>query len=166
MTAHSISADEFASHSRKFVAWCETKHVEESDEHFRSEAQRLIAMLYAVGCGLELVPFMDWPDIPDLTKSQLDGVAANLARLPFRHYWSVFVPSEIGDGIAEPSCGDLLDDFLDIYRDIRHGLMLFDSGHSIGAVYHWHQMFSHWGHHVLDALSALHSYDPESSNTI
>lgn len=163
MTFDSASANEFARHARNFVEWCNLKHSEESDEAFRKEALRLIAMLYATGCSLTEVAFVNSPDFPDLSKSRLDSVAANLARLPFRNYWSVFTPSEIVE--EKPGCGDLLDDFLDMYRDMHDGLLLFDAGHTQAAAYHWNQMFFHWGHHAVDALSALHSYDPKSNYT-
>ena len=166
MPVNSDSTNEFAARARQFVNWCDAKHTEESDTRFRFDAQRVIALLYAAGCDLLEVQFQDSPDLPNLTKAQLDEVAANLARLPFRHYWSISMPSEMEEEKPEPGCGDLLDDFLDIYRDLRHGLLLFDTGHTQGAAYHWHQMFFHWGQHAVDALSALHSYDSESNNTV
>ncbi|WP_160118379.1 DUF5063 domain-containing protein [Bacillus sp. V59.32b] len=52
----------------------------------------------------------------------------------------------------------LTDDILDIYQDVKEGLILFESNDRNEAIWHWNFSFStHWGSHVVDALRALHS---------
>ena len=71
------------------------------------------------------------------------------------HYWMVFDPYDMAD--HEPVVGDLTDDLLDIYRDLRRGLDILNERDSLGdAVLEWNVHFTHWGHHAVDALCALH----------
>lgn len=84
------------------------------------------------------------------------------------HYWTVFDPFEL----EEPVAPILQDDFADIYKDLKNGLVIFDRGSERGvvdAVWQWRFDFeNHWGRHVVEALRALHHviYDyrlPEGS---
>ncbi|MNT90328.1 hypothetical protein D3C72_2312100 [compost metagenome] len=53
--------------------------------------------------------------------------------------------------------GDLGDDLMDAYQDIRAGLLLFDEGRARDALWHWSFMHRvHWGRHATSALHALH----------
>jgi hypothetical protein len=80
--------------------------------------------------------------------------------LPFQYYWEVFTPTKI-ESERDPVCGDLFDDFMDIYGDLIQGLWLYERGHIEAAVFSWRQMFGiHWGRHAVGALNALHSYEP------
>jgi hypothetical protein len=55
-----------------------------------------------------------------------------------------------------PVTGLLSDDLLDVYRDLRRGLQLYDAGHIEVAVWEWKFHFDHhWGNHAVDALRAL-----------
>jgi hypothetical protein len=72
---------------------------------------------------------------------------------PFEIYWDVFDPYEL----SEPVAGSLSDDLLDVYRDLRRGLALWEAGKDGGAVWEWRFHFdAHWGNHATDALRALH----------
>jgi hypothetical protein len=71
----------------------------------------------------------------------------------FDTYWGVFDPYKLD----EPVAGSLSDDLLDVYRDVRRGLALWESGHDASAIWEWRFSFeSHWGDHAADALRALH----------
>lgn len=67
-------------------------------------------------------------------------------------YWEVFDPYEE----APLVCGSLSDDLLDVYRDLRRGLLIYDAGKVGSAVWEWKFHFTnHWGDHAVDALRAL-----------
>jgi hypothetical protein len=84
--------------------------------------------------------------------------------LPLQYYWEIFAPSDL-KGDKEPVCGDLFDDFLDIYADLTDGLWLYDRQHFEMAVFTWRLMFGvHWGRHAVSAMHALHSYEPEDAD--
>ena len=71
----------------------------------------------------------------------------------FENYWDVFDPYKLDEAVA----GSLSDDLLDVYRDVRRGLALWESGHDASAIWEWRFSFeSHWGDHAVDALRALH----------
>jgi hypothetical protein len=68
-------------------------------------------------------------------------------------YWEVFDPYELADPVA----GSLSDDLLDVYRDVRRGLALWEARQHANAIWEWRFFFeSHWGDHAVDALRALH----------
>lgn len=71
----------------------------------------------------------------------------------FETYWEVFDPYKLD----EPVAGSLSDDLLDVYRDVRRGLALWESRHDASAIWEWRFLFkAHWGEHAVDALRALH----------
>jgi len=66
--------------------------------------------------------------------------------------------SEVFDPCVDesPVCGALSDDVLDIYADLRRGLVTYDEGRLGSAVWEWEFHFDHhWGQHAVDALRAL-----------
>jgi hypothetical protein len=70
-------------------------------------------------------------------------------------YYEVFDPTKDREAIF----GSLADDLADIYRDLKEGLVVHDAGlappHDI--IWEWRfGFYSHWGHHAIDALRALH----------
>ena len=57
-----------------------------------------------------------------------------------------------------PVSGCLDDDILDIYRDIKSGLILYEQGKHTEAIWEWKVGFEiHWGEHATSAIRALHS---------
>jgi len=75
-----------------------------------------------------------------------------------QYYWEVFDPY-----VEEPPVkGSLSDDLLDVYRDVRRGLLLWDHNAPQAAIWEWRFSFGvHWGNHAIDALRALHrAYNP------
>lgn len=68
-------------------------------------------------------------------------------------YWLVLDPYRR----EAPVAGSLSDDLIEIYREIRDGLALWDTSHAADAIWAWRFGFeSHWGTHAIDALRALH----------
>jgi hypothetical protein len=77
--------------------------------------------------------------------------------LPFNYYSDFYSPAKVAE--EKPVTGDLADDLADIYRDIKKGLDLYETGHVTEALWDWNQSFhSHWGRHATSALHALHAY--------
>ena len=73
---------------------------------------------------------------------------------PHEIYWEVFEPYHLD----EPVCGSLTDDILDIYGDVKEGILLYERNEHIEAIWHWKFNFdTHWGHHAVDAIRVLHS---------
>lgn len=72
------------------------------------------------------------------------------------HYREVFDPYE--SATESPVTGSLADDFADIYRDLRDGLVNWRAGRTGDALWDWRFGFeSHWGAHATGALRALHA---------
>lgn len=57
-----------------------------------------------------------------------------------------------------PVTGCLEDDIIDIYSDIKKGLILFEQGLIVNAVWEWRfGLEIHWGEHATSAIRALQS---------
>lgn len=159
MTGHPKEIDAFASQVREFMAWCQSTHVDKSAEEMQREALQQLSRLYAAALVLPGVDYKPAPDPPDRSPDERERLAANLRPLPFQHYWEVFTPTDHED--HEPVCGDLFDDFLDIYADVAGGLWLYERKHYEAALFSWTMLFGvHWGRHVVSAMHALHSFEP------
>lgn len=81
-------------------------------------------------------------------------------------YWMVFDPVDPDDHESIPHT--LADDLSDIYRDLKQAS--FESGYELSADELWSLRFNfetHWGHHAVDALTAIHSMllGPHASET-
>lgn len=68
-------------------------------------------------------------------------------------YWEICDPYDDEPRVA----GELTDDIIDVYKDVRRGLSFWEKGDLADAVWEWRFSFeSHWGDHAIDALRALH----------
>ncbi|HME37093.1 MAG TPA: DUF5063 domain-containing protein [Candidatus Sulfotelmatobacter sp.] len=70
-------------------------------------------------------------------------------------YWQVFDPTTDKEAV----CGTLADDFADIYRDLKEGLILNEKhlARPEDLIWEWRlSYFSHWGKHAIDALLTIH----------
>ncbi len=142
---------EFAATARSFCDWCEGP----SDTVTDRSAAYWLARLYSEALRLpDVGQENDW-GIPELPTQGLEKAKANLACFWGRYYREFSDPApELSD---QPGMGDLGDDLMDTYNDIRAGLVLFDAGREIDALWHWSFMHRiHWGRHVTGALYALH----------
>jgi hypothetical protein len=70
----------------------------------------------------------------------------------------VFDPTKNNDVL--PVCGDLLDNLLDIYKDLKESILLYDNSKSTelgNAVWTFKWNFeNHWGDHCINAIYAIH----------
>lgn len=89
----------------------------------------------------EEVPNLDIP-VPQIEFSQ------------YNDYWKVFDPYQF----EEPVAVSLTDDILDIYKDVKRGIHLYEKDEYIEAVSEWKINFEiHWGSHAVDSIRVLHS---------
>lgn len=69
-------------------------------------------------------------------------------------YWEVFDPYYLD----KPVRASLSDDILDIYKDVKRGLLLFEKNKFTNAIWQWKFNFEiHWDSHAVDAIRVLHS---------
>jgi hypothetical protein len=161
MSQHPPDVDHFAIQVRSFLAWCHAGHTGKTAAKMQLEALQQLAQLYSAALRLPRADFLPAPEPPSQTEEERRQLAANLRQLPFQYYWKVFTPTDMDEKEREPVCGDLFDDFLDIYGDVAAGLWLYDRKHFEAAEFSWSQMFvAHWGRHAVSALHALHSFEP------
>jgi Domain of unknown function (DUF5063) len=142
---------DFAATARGFCLWCEDDRAERTDACVAS----WLARLYGFGVVLPSVDSDNEDGLPDLPADVLARVQANLASFNGRYYREVFDPAPDLDD--EAVMGDIGDDLLDTYKDVRRGLMLFDDGDVAEALWQWSFLHRiHWGRHCAGALLALH----------
>lgn len=143
------ASDSFVTHARRFCEFIE-RASELPVEQRLLTARAILLELYPAALRLPLLESPDGveagPD-PDPPRGW-DGFGE------LDSYWEVFDPYEQSEAVT----GSLSDDLLDVYRDLRRGLALWDGGAPrAAAVWEWRFSFeAHWGDHVVDALRALH----------
>lgn len=127
---------------------------------------RALAALYAAAAtmeeGGEAYGDVDLDVAYALTDERLRAVQTGLVQTfgARRYYWlrhdPVFPQGEPGEMV----CGDLVDDFLDIFRDVAPALAAWESGADRldDIAFEWcgAPFRTHWGVHASMALHALH----------
>ncbi len=145
-------------------------------EKFYKESRASLANLYHTALQLEEVELVysgPESEFDEIDKTKLAGknknLISNLGKACF--YWEVFDPTyaeqdgkpesgwEITD--KEPSQGWLVDDFGDIYLDLKEELTKIDDIGTDEAIEDalWQLKFgfnTHWGIHCINAMRALH----------
>lgn len=137
----------FVAAANRFCEFVETASSVKNVSERLHVGRRFLANLVAAGAALPLV---------EATTDEVllwDGSPPDWPGFgPHDFYWEVFDPYVDEERVA----GSLSDDFLDIYRDLKRGLMAFDRGQTQDAVWQWRFHFDHhWGEHAVDALRAL-----------
>ncbi len=161
----SFDVDRFILAARNYVAWCESPHIDDDPDEFRLATLSRLAELYAAAQGLPDVPADDGPDVPEEERPGLrDELMANLAPMPFQLYWETLDPTNLSE-IDNTGCGDIFDDLLDIHSNISDGLWLLDQGYRNDAIWNWRLLYFHWGEHAINAMRALHLYEPVAKLT-
>ncbi len=113
-----------------------------------------LARLHAAALLLPPVEPDNEEGIPELPTEMLAAAERNFKPFAGSFYRVVFDPSPMNTD--EPVLGDLGDDLLDIYKDIKAGCILRQQGRSDEALWHWSFMHQvHWGQHAVGALAAL-----------
>jgi len=151
MKNRALSVAEFEGVARAYCAWCEGAQGERTD----SRAASLLCQLYAAALALPEAPPENEQGLPDIPPIALDSARTNLSSFAGRYYREFFDPEPTLDD--EPVMGDIGDDLLDIYKDIRAGLVLYEREEVEEALWHWSFLHRiHWGRHVVGAMFALH----------
>lgn len=141
---------EFAQLADGFCTWCESGALGAAPEQAIS---RWFAQLYAGGLQLsEVEAEAGAPE--NIAPNTSDGEAA-ISNLRGYYYREVFDPHP---HLNEEVCvGNIGDDLLDVYKDIKRGLELYRQGFPLAAEWEWAFNFRvHWGRHAAAALLALH----------
>ncbi len=137
---------------RRYCAWAEAPAEQQTED--LTIAQRLLAELHLSVLGL---PTLDCGDDVDdeVSHDEWKIVLQRFQGLPVDLYWDVFDPLEED----APGLNSLADDLADIYRDLKDGLVLYEGGKHLRAVWEWRFRFQiHWGAHLTGAQRAIHSY--------
>lgn len=136
----------FVEHARAYCAFVEHPVA----ENWSRSAAQLLASLYAGALSLDAVD----PGTLDVEALELPPAPTSISAAP--PYWMVLEPLAMEQD-AVIGVGDLKDDLLDVYRDIRKGLAALDADPAT-AQWYWRMMFdAHWGAHASDALRILHA---------
>jgi hypothetical protein len=141
----------FVAAARGFCAWCEGSEGVLSN----SDAAYWLGRLYAEATRLPEVAPETEEDLAEIPAAALAKAKANFVPFWGRYYRKCFDPAP--ESSEEPVIGDLADDLLDTYLDVRRGLALFEAGEENDALWHWSSSHrTHWGQHAAGALYALH----------
>lgn len=93
----------------------------------------------------------------ELENDEVTEVDISVPQINFNqydYYWEVFNPYDL----EEPVGASLSDDILDIYKDVKKGILLYEKYEHIEGIWEWKFGFEiHWGSHAVDAIRALHS---------
>lgn len=148
---HLVAAVQFAELAREFSNWVEQTML--AEEHEVSVA-RWLARLHAAALALPEVDSGYCDGLPEIQDAHFQAARANVAWFSGMYYRECFDPDPL---LAdEPVLGDVGDDLLDTYQDIKRGLLHFDRSEPIEALWFWsfnHQI--HWGRHAVGAMYAL-----------
>jgi uncharacterized protein DUF5063 len=136
-------------------------------EQWLREALFALSQLYATAHALPDVSIEDNAlDVPDEMRMNhtewsmlFQRIQEILGHQDF--YWAYFDPTEPRDTKDEATCGSLADDLADIYRDVKPGLLVWETQNDeylASVVFDWKQpnFESHWGVHAVSAMRALH----------
>jgi hypothetical protein len=148
----STATTAFATLAREFCAWCEAPSL---GAGAATRAAAWIAHLHAAALALPDVDSRHFEELPEPPDAALRRARANLHAFDGWFYREVFDPDPLRDD--KPVMGDVGDDLMDIWLDVRQGLIRFDRGQVREALWHWSYLHRiHWGRHAVGALFALH----------
>ncbi|MDM5180781.1 DUF5063 domain-containing protein [Massilia sp. DJPM01] len=146
----------FVESVRAFCQWAEGDLLPGDAQ--MSIARRHLAHLYAQALDLPQRE-CDWgDDAAAISHEAWSAMFKRFGALPVNYYSECANPLDVPCG--ETMIGDLADDLADIWRDLKHGLPLFDGGAADAAVFHWREHFIiHWGSHAASALNVLQYWE-------
>lgn len=164
-------ADAFAVAAARACAWLEilpNRDPRESDVAFalRQAREPLVHFAEVFRPGFELASWSfeavaaldEFDGLEPMAPSDLLHAEERYRALPFSYYRDIDDGHRV-DFDSEPTLGDLCDDALDIWRDLRGPLALWNAGHRDIAAWYWKLHFeSHIGKHLVHAMQALHEF--------
>jgi hypothetical protein len=145
--------------ARSYCSFIET--TDTTGQEFLKGLQALLLPLYQQATTLAWTTLDHEKEFNEkLSKEEFEKIVNSISEKigENRYYWEVFDPTN--DKATEATCGDLVDDICDIYKDLKYGLMIFDLGTSASqedAVWNFKFGFEkHWGRHAICALKTIH----------
>ncbi|PKP02336.1 MAG: DUF5063 domain-containing protein [Bacteroidetes bacterium HGW-Bacteroidetes-6] len=168
------STTDFLNAARQFVTLMENGDLDQ--EEFHKDSHKALSELYRTALELETIelihssPESEFKEIDhDELRKMNKNLISNLGKDCF--YWGILDPTyteedgkpglgwKISD--KEPTQGWLVDDFADIYADLKEELTKIDQIGTDEAIEDalWQLKFGfnhHWGNHCIDAMRVLH----------
>ncbi len=162
--AYLISKDfrSFLESTQKYCTFIES-FVSQDSVSFLVLTHRHLLNLYQGAITLQSFGFERDIMVEDPTSEsfQKELVVLTTSRLsPYRYYWHQFDPvKESKDDLV---CGDLVDDLVDIYKDLKNALRVYTAkkpGAKNVALIDFKNSFNyHWGRHCINALYGIHYF--------
>jgi hypothetical protein len=155
MKPPSADLESFSKAAAGFCAWFESSDL---GPWPKKSAAAWLAHLHAAALALpERGPEND-EDFPEIPHGPGSQVHKTVALFSGHYYRTVFDVDP--RNTEDPVVGEVGDDMLDTYLDIKRGLHFYQQGLHEEALWHWSFMHRlHWGKHALGALTALHAED-------
>lgn len=164
------STTNFLQCAREFIALLELDNIDSKE--FYKRAHTALANLYASGQKLDEIELTYSRAEKNFDRDELfeNKHAYKISDLGGQtYYWEVFDTNYDKD--ADPVQGWLVDDFADIYRDLKIELNKIDKFGTNEAIEDalWIMKWSfknHWGQHCVSALRAFHFLDDDGNHVI
>jgi hypothetical protein len=156
------STQNFLEAARQFIKLVENR--KDKKELFYTSSHKALTNLYSAGLNLESVKLEysnEDSNFKGVDKKNLieqnNNLISNLGM--DSTYWEVFDP--IYQESKEPTQGWLVDDFADIYSDLKEEIYKIDEVATDESIEDalWslkHGFNHHWGNHCIDAIRAMH----------
>lgn len=143
----------FVDNARRYCEFCEEAHAYQLGERFLRGAI-LMANLYTAGLFLPELPTpeeREFPNVPDLREFPGFDELTLYWQVPDAYEWGAPVVASLSEAVVN------------IYRDVKRGLIIFDLGYEAGdeaqvqlATWDWqHHMERTWANLAVDSLRAL-----------
>jgi len=160
-----IATIEFQEFIKSCRSYCEIleRNEEIDSTEFLIAVQNLLTQLYAKAVNFRTVELETDVEFKreiekEKFKKIMNRTSENIGQNQL--YWTIFDPTENVFGNEPPVMGDLLDDLMDIYQDIKRELLVLDIDtveSRESAVWGSNFLFwNHWGLHAIDAMRTIH----------
>ena len=150
---------EFTAQARTYCSFIEDGHAPNS-WIFAQRCLTQLLCLYHLALQLPEIAPASEDLFENIKQDAWNAVRENIAKTLARdYYWEVFEPLEQDQ--PEPVLGSLSDDLADIWRDLKPGVAMMETGSAAlvsDVVWQWRISFeTHWGQHAATAIAALHA---------
>jgi hypothetical protein len=144
-----------------FCGWVESK----SNSGARQDAVlaiKIISQLFLEALKLERPEIGREENTDDKVSIDTQFLENRFQDFPVKTYTHCYDPLE-ETAKNDPVSGDMLDDFRDIYVDLKTFLAAYRLTDQANAIWEVHfGFYTHWGRHVVSAMDALHSFISKS----